>query len=107
MIPPDASLSSEHRLLFCPSHATRQTGAQHALANDYGFQTWASLKAYVEAQYEGTALQWALYGSGNGWHRETGDFVGTVQALRQAGAVVPRGPKALEPREDGLELLRP
>src|SRR5262249_16434586 len=24
--------------------------AQHALANDYGFPTWAKLKAYVEAQ---------------------------------------------------------
>ncbi len=37
-------------------------------------------------EYAGTALAWALYGSGNGWHRETGDYVGTVQALLEAGS---------------------
>jgi hypothetical protein len=56
-------------------------------------------------EYEGTALGWALYGSGNGWHRETGDFVGTVHALLQAGAVVPSGAEELEPSEAVLEIL--
>ncbi|MBV9266323.1 MAG: ankyrin repeat domain-containing protein, partial [Acidobacteriaceae bacterium] len=37
-------------------------------------------------EYEGTALSWAVYGSGNGWHRDSGDFVGTVRALLDAGA---------------------
>ena len=36
-------------------------------------------------EYAGTALAWALYGSGNGWHRDTGDYVGTVRALLEAG----------------------
>jgi hypothetical protein len=57
-------------------------------------------------EYEGTALGWALYGSGNGWHRDTGDFVGTVQALLAAGAVAPPHAEALEPSEAVLELLR-
>ena len=56
-------------------------------------------------EYEGTALSWALYGSGNGWHRETGDFVGTVRALLEAGAAVPHDPEALEPSDAVLEVL--
>jgi ankyrin repeat protein len=57
-------------------------------------------------EYEGTPLGWALYGSGNGWHRDTGDFVGTVQALLEAGAVAPPDAERLEPSEAVLELLR-
>jgi ankyrin repeat protein len=57
-------------------------------------------------EYEGTALGWALYGSGNGWHRDTGDFVGTVRALLGAGAVVPSSAEGLLPSEAVLELLR-
>jgi ankyrin repeat protein len=56
-------------------------------------------------EYAGTALSWALYASGNGWHRDTGDFVGTVRALLEAGAVLPNGPEALEPSDAVLELL--
>src|SRR5215471_19114724 len=56
-------------------------------------------------EYEGTPLGWALYGSGNGWHRDTGDFVGTVQALLDAGAVLPPDPEALEPSDAVLEVL--
>jgi ankyrin repeat protein len=57
-------------------------------------------------EYEGTALGWAIYGSGNGWHRDTGDYVGTVQALREAGWVVPPHAEELEPSEAVLEVLR-
>ena len=56
-------------------------------------------------EYAGSALCWALYGSGNGWHRETGDFAGTVSALLEAGAVVPPEPEALEPSDAVLEVL--
>ena len=56
-------------------------------------------------EYSGTALSWALYGSGNGWHRDTGDFVSTVRALVDAGAVVPPDPEALEPSDAVLEVL--
>jgi ankyrin repeat protein len=50
-------------------------------------------------KYEGTPLGWALYGSGNGWHRDTGDFVGTVRALLEAGALVPANAEQWEPSE--------
>jgi ankyrin repeat protein len=56
-------------------------------------------------EHQGTPLGWALYGSGNGWHRDTEDFVGTVQALLDAGTVVPPGAEKLEPSEAVLELL--
>ncbi|HUE20271.1 MAG TPA: hypothetical protein VMQ86_01230 [Bryobacteraceae bacterium] len=57
-------------------------------------------------EYEGTALGWAVFGSGNGWRRDTGDYVGTVQALLEAGAVVPPNAEDLEPSEAVLEVLR-
>jgi ankyrin repeat protein len=56
-------------------------------------------------EYPGTALSWALYASGNGWHRDTGDFVGTVQALLEAGATLPPHPEELEPSDAVLEML--
>jgi hypothetical protein len=56
-------------------------------------------------EYSGTALSWALYGSGNGWRRDTGDFVGTVRALLEAGAIVPPDPEELEPSDAVLEVL--
>jgi len=57
-------------------------------------------------EYEGTPLGWAIYGSGNGWHRDTGDFVGTVRALREVGSVVPPHAEELEPSEAVLEALQ-
>jgi len=56
-------------------------------------------------EYSGTALSWALYASGNGWHRDTGDFVGTVRALLDAGATLPPDHEALEPSDAVLEVL--
>ncbi len=56
-------------------------------------------------EYAGTALAWAVYGSGNGWHRDTGDFVGTIRALLEAGATVPPHAEELEPNEAVLEML--
>jgi ankyrin repeat protein len=56
-------------------------------------------------EYPGTALSWAVYASGNGWHRDTGDFVGTVQALLEAGATLPPHAEELEPSDAVLELL--
>jgi hypothetical protein len=55
--------------------------------------------------YAGTALSWTVYGSGNGWHRETGDYVGTVRALLDAGATMPPHAQDLEPSDAVLELL--
>jgi len=56
-------------------------------------------------EYEGTPLGWALYGSGNGWRRDTGDFVGTIRALLEAGATLPPHAKELEPSDAVLEVL--
>lgn len=56
-------------------------------------------------EYEGTALAWAVYGSGNGWHRNSGDFVATVRALLEAGATLPPHAEDLEPSEAVLEML--
>ena len=56
-------------------------------------------------EYSSSPLGWALFGSGNGWHRDTGDYVGTVQALLDAGAVLPPNPEDLEPSDAVLELL--
>src|SRR5580704_13750720 len=43
----------------------------------------------------GTAFSWALYGSGNRWHRNTGDFVSTIRELLEAGAVLLPDPEVL------------
>ena len=56
-------------------------------------------------EYSGTALSWALYASGNGWHRDTGDFVGTVRALLEAGAALPPHAEDLQPSDAVLEVL--
>jgi ankyrin repeat protein len=56
-------------------------------------------------EYAGTALSWALYASGNGWHRDTGDFVGAVRALLESGAALPPDPDQWEPSDEVLEML--
>jgi ankyrin repeat protein len=43
----------------------------------------------LEGQYGMTPLGWGAYGSENGWHRDTGDYAGAVQALLEAGAKSP------------------
>jgi len=60
----------------------------------------------MSRDYASTPLSWTIYGSGNGWHRNTGDYVGTVQALLAAGAGVPSNAEDLEPSEAVLEVLR-
>ena len=40
----------------------------------------------TDAEFKVTPLAWAEHGSKNGWHRETGDYAATAEALRQAGA---------------------
>jgi ankyrin repeat protein len=55
--------------------------------------------------YEGTALSWAVYGSGNGWYRDKGDYAGTVKALLEAGAVLPEHAAELEPSDAVLEVI--
>jgi ankyrin repeat protein len=40
--------------------------------------------------FGGTPLTWASHASVHGWHTERGDYAGVVEALMEAGAVVPR-----------------
>jgi hypothetical protein len=56
-------------------------------------------------EYAGSALAWAIFGSGNGWRSDTGDFVATIQALLEAGATVPPDAEELEPNDAVLEAL--
>jgi Ankyrin repeats (3 copies) len=56
-------------------------------------------------EYPGTALSWAIFGSGNGWNRESGDYIGTIRALLEAGAAMPANAEALEPSDAVLEVL--
>ena len=52
-----------------------------------------------------TALGGALHGSENGWHRDTGDYVATVEALLDAGAKAPKVTEDLEASEPVLDAL--
>ena len=56
-------------------------------------------------EYAGTALSWAVFGSGNGWHSDTGDYVATIRALLDAGATLPSHAQELEPSDAVLEML--
>jgi ankyrin repeat protein len=59
----------------------------------------------LSTDHPSTALGWAIYGSGNGWHRDTGDYTGVVRALLDAGAIVPPHAESLEPSDAVLEML--
>ncbi|MEP6495716.1 MAG: ankyrin repeat domain-containing protein [bacterium] len=56
-----------------------------------------------ESAFHGTPLGWALHGSLHGWHRDTGDYAGTVAALLDAGAQMPT---KIEASETVIEELR-
>jgi ankyrin repeat protein len=57
-------------------------------------------------QHHITALVSALHGSMNGWHRDTGDYVATVEALLRAGAKAPEVTDDLEVSDSVRDLLR-
>jgi ankyrin repeat protein len=56
-------------------------------------------------EYKSTALAWAIFGSGNGWRRDIGDYTGTVRALLEAGAKVPPNAEDLEPSDAVTQVL--
>jgi len=43
----------------------------------------------TDADFKSTPLGWAIHGSQNGWHCETGNYPATVEALLKAGAKLP------------------
>lgn len=52
-----------------------------------------------------SALNSALHGSENSWHRDTGDYAGTVRALLEAGAKAPTVTPDLEASDEAREVL--
>jgi ankyrin repeat protein len=46
--------------------------------------------------YKSKPIGWAIHGSENGWHRETGDYGATVEALLTAGARLPESVQGSE-----------
>jgi ankyrin repeat protein len=59
-----------------------------------------------ENEHGGSPLGWALHGSLNSWHRDTGDYVGVTKALLSAGAQLPKLERPLEATEEVLEVIR-
>jgi len=59
-----------------------------------------------DANFDGKPLGWAIYGSLHGWHRQTGDYAGTVEALLRAGAEPPKPSDDLQATEPVLAALR-
>lgn len=56
-----------------------------------------------ENDFESTPVGWAVHGSENGWHRETGDYVETLNLLLNAGA---KPPSKIAGTEQVQQLLR-
>jgi ankyrin repeat protein len=59
----------------------------------------------LDCQHGITALGSALHGSMNGWHRDTGDYGATVEALLDAGAKAPKLTDDLEASEAVRDVL--
>ena len=53
-------------------------------------------------EYDGTPLNWTIYGSVHGWRCRTGDYAGTAEALIVAGSPVP----ALTPQLEASAPVR-
>ena len=67
-------------------------------------QRGAPLEA-VENVFGGRPLGWALHGSTNSWRASSGDYVGVVEALLEAGAATPPT-DGLDANDAVLEVLR-
>jgi len=63
-------------------------------------------KVELSCQHEITALGSALHGSENSWHRDTGDYAATVEALMDAGTKPPKLTDDLEASQAAREVLR-
>ena len=60
----------------------------------------------LDCEHHITALGSALHGSMNGWHRDTGNYVATVEALLHAGAKAPKVTEDLEASDAVRDVLR-
>jgi ankyrin repeat protein len=57
----------------------------------------------TDDDYHGTPLGWAIHGSENGWHRESGNYGATVEVLLAAGA---KPPETVDGTDAVREVLR-
>jgi hypothetical protein len=60
----------------------------------------------LNCQHDITALGAALHGSENAWHRHSGDYAATVEALLDAGAKAPKLTDDLEASGAIRDVLR-
>jgi len=60
----------------------------------------------LDCEHHITALGSALHGSMNGWHRDTGNYVATVEVLLHAGAKAPKVTEDLEASDAVRDVLR-
>jgi ankyrin repeat protein len=60
----------------------------------------------TDGDFKGTPLGWAIHGSENGWHCETGNYALTVEALLEAGAKLPEKDGGTEAVKQVLQRFR-
>jgi ankyrin repeat protein len=60
----------------------------------------------ADNDFHGRPLGWALHGSQNSWHRQTGDYPAVVEALLAAGAKLPEIPSNNAIDEEILLVIR-
>jgi ankyrin repeat protein len=60
----------------------------------------------TDADFKSTPMGWAIYGSQNGWHSETGNYAATVEALLKAGAKMPENDGGTEAVKQVLQRYR-
>ena len=60
----------------------------------------------TDADFNGTPLGWAIHGSQNGWHSQTGDYAATVETLLNAGAKLPENDGGTEAVQAVLRRFR-
>jgi ankyrin repeat protein len=61
----------------------------------------------IDADFQGTPLDWAMHGSEHGWNCETGDFGATVEALLEAGAKRPATIRGSAAVQNALRRIEP
>jgi ankyrin repeat protein len=60
----------------------------------------------IDGDFKSTPLGWAIHGSENGWHCETGNYGATVEALLDAGAKLPEKDGGTEAVKEVLRRFR-
>jgi hypothetical protein len=60
----------------------------------------------TDGDFKSTPLGWAIHGSENGWHCETGNYGATVEALLDAGAKLPKKDGGTEAVKEVLRRFR-